>query len=212
LNPRLLTAVLLMVLPLAGCVGGGDDDPETQTTGTGTRTTTRTSTGSTNATTTTTVGPGGNGTVGNGSGDQTGNATGNATGNSTGNQTGNATGNVTWEYDNRTGTIEGLGVPLLSGSAEAEEVIDVANGTLNLTLNLTGEGDTITVSVTPPGCEEDDCVTEAEAGEDGTASLGFDDPAEGEWTVVLSISGIGELSADYELGVAQLVPAGNSTA
>lgn len=209
MNARLLTAVLLMALPLAGCVGGGGDDSEADdTTDTGTRTTTRTSTGgSVNATVS--VGPGGNGT-GNATGNQTGNATGNQTGNATGNQTGNATGNATWEYDNRTGTVAGTAIPLVAGSFERVESVDVANGTLNLTLNLTSTGDTITMTVAPPGCEEDDCADEVEA-EDGRADLGYDDPAEGEWTVTLSVSGAGAVEAEYELVVAQLVP-GNSTA
>lgn len=216
MNVRLVAALLMMALPLAGCLEGGDGgDADTQgTTTSAPGTVTRTGTGG--STSTLTGGPTGTGTgsqtggPGNGTGPVTGNQTGNATGNATGNQTGNATGNATWEYDNRTGTVGGLAVPIVEASFSEVEAVDVANGTLNLTLNLTSTGDAITITVAPPGCEEEDCADEVEA-EDGRADFAYERPAEGEWTVTLSVSGAGPVEAEYELTVAQLVP-GNGTA
>lgn len=206
-----LAFALALALPLAGCVGGGPADTQSATDGTSsdppTTPTRPVRTGTTSASTSTSGSPG-NGTV-------SGNATtpgGNATGNATvgGNATGNGTGNATWQYDNRTGTVAGTAIPVLSASVEKSEAIDVANGTLNLTLNLTSTGDDITIEVLPPGCDADDCTTTVES-EEGRADFAFDDPAAGEWTVTLSVSGVGSVEAEYELTVAQLVP-GNATA
>ena len=197
----LVAAVLVMALPLAGCLDAGDaGDPATQ--GAAVGTTTRTGTGgSSNATAT--VGPGGNGT-GNGTGDQTG-----PSGNATGNQTGNATGNATWEYDNRTGVVAGNAIPVVSASVKKVEKVDVANGTLNLTLNLTSTGDDITIAVAPPGCTTDACSKKVTA-KSGRADFGYEDPAEGQWSVTMSVTGVGPVEAEYELTVAFLVP-GNAT-
>lgn len=201
MRPILLAALALVALPLAGCAEEGGDADTQSTTGTS-GTPTRTGTGG--SFTTTMTGSGGNQTG------PSGNATGNGTGNATGNATGNGTGNGTWEYDNRTGTVAGTGIPVFSASFEETETVQVANGTLNLTLNLTSTGDDVTVTVQPPGCEEDDCTVEVEA-EGGRADFAYGDPAEGEWSVTMSVSGTGPVEAEYELTVAQLVP-GNATA
>ena len=206
MKPIFLALALALALPLSGCLAGdGDsdtDDADTtgSTSGSSTRSTTRTGT---TVSASGSAGPvSGNATVG-------GNTTGNQTGNATGNQTGNSTGNATWSYDNRTGTISGTAVPVVAGSFSEEETFTIANGTQKLVLNLTADGRAITMNVQEPDCDDTDCGTEVETAE-GKATISFNSPAEGEWTVTLTISGgTGPVTSDYVLSIGTL---GNGTA
>lgn len=150
----------------------------------------------------------GNGT--NGTGNNTGN--GNQTGGQTGNQTGNGTGDPSepaacyeWRYDNRTGSVSGTYL-LFNSPDEAEESFDVENGTVHLFLNLTVDGDDVTFTVYPPGCEEDACAEEVPVA-DGSASFGAETPGAGPWRAVVAADpGLGPYSSDYTLEVATKEP------
>lgn len=221
MRPVLRAALALAVLlPLAGCVGG--DDAQAQSDADATTSATRGPRDGASANATATGRAPGQGPAsagGNATGDP-GNATGNATGNGTGpaggapgNGSANAAGNATWSYDNRTGRVGGTGpVAVLTATHEADESVAVANGTENLTVHVTVRGRDATVTIQPPGCDEDDCRTELEV-EDGVAQqAGFDAPDAGNWTFTVGISGSGSIEAQYELDLAQLAVRGNGTA
>lgn len=202
-----LLASLALALPLAGCSTGG----ELPTSDVALGSSSASRTGSANATSATSSGTAtGTGTAGPaGGGNATGNGTatgsrnpGNATGNATGNSTGNATGNATWTYDNRTGSLSGTGL-FFNTPFTAEERFIVNNGTERLVLNLSVEGDELTLTVHPPGCDEGDCVSEVETA-DGAALLEFVAPLEGDWSATLSLDGLGPVSSDYTLGIHRL--------
>lgn len=203
----LLTLTLLAAPVLSGCIGGGDTqelDPANTSSDDGDQNDTSDdrSDGS-NASDQT----GGNGT-------NESNASGN--GSASGDQPeGNATEDepsALWTYDNRTGTVSSTDPFLFPG--EAEETFEVENGTLELALNLTADGGELDVCIKQPGA---DACTEEASTEDGNLSWETDDPAGGSWTVELTHTGLLS-SVDYELVIAQLVPAagtmdgGNQTA
>lgn len=179
---------LVVLAGLAGCLGDGDKGTQDND---GTTSGTRTN-GATNATSTT-----------NGTGPPGGNGTGNSTGNGTTNGTGQEPA-ATWTLDNRTGTVSGNDL-VVTPPPSASETFDVANGTLALALNLSAEGDELTLTARPPGCDAADCELEVQT-QSGRARLSQEVPAEGTWTVTLTAQGPGPVSSNYALEIAQLVP------
>lgn len=158
---------------------------------------------------------------GNGSGNDSGNESGNESGfggNESGNQTGNESGfgsdddgdaseengSAEWTYDNRTGTVSSTAPVVLSGSET--EALDVENGTLELALNLTADGE-LDVCIKEPGAEA--CTEEASTS-DGNFMWNQTDPTGGEWTVEFSQSDVAS-DVDYEIVIGQLIPAGLDT-
>lgn len=194
---RRLVAILALTLltapALSGCIGGQDGE---QAGPTGTSDPNDTGNDSR-----------ANESGGNASGNGSGNASGNGSGFGDGNESGFGDGNgsdgdtsASWTYDNRSGTVSSQAPVVLTGSEE--EALDVENGTLELALNLSADGE-LDVCIMEP--EAEGCTEEAST-EDGNLSWNATDPASGEWTVELSHSGT--LSdVDYELTIGQLIPA-----
>lgn len=189
-SPRfLLTWVVLGAVTLGGCLGGGGDGGDS---GDGQSTSSR-STGPASFT----GGSGGN--------TSTSNATTNGTTNSTAPD--NATQLQAWSYDNRTGQVSGVG--LLVQQPEADEPFTVGNAS-RLLLNLSVEGDELTLTVRPPGCMEASCEQTATTS-GGSASLAIASPDAGDWRATLTAEGAGPQDAQYELSIGQLLAAGNAT-
>ncbi len=196
-----LGLTLLTAPVLSGCVGGQEGEDA----------------GPTNTSEDNDTGNFSGNTSGNFSGDGSGNASGNLSGNGSGNASGNLSGNgsgnasASWSYDNRSGTVSSTAPILLTGSEE--EAFEVENGTLELALNLSADGE-LDVCIMEPGAEA--CTEEATT-EGGNFTWNTTQPAGGEWTVALSHSGVLS-SVDYELVIGQLLPAnlespsGNETA
>lgn len=140
-------------------------------------------------------------TSGNGSSNEPGNVSGNASGNGSGVGDGNASAeaSASWSYDNRSGSVSSMDPVLLTGSEE--EAFEVENGTLELALDLSADGD-LDVCIMAPGAEA--CTEEAST-EEGNLTWTTTQPAGGEWTVELRHSGVLS-SVDYELVIGQLVP------
>lgn len=109
-------------------------------------------------------------------------------------------------YDNRTGSVSGTGT-VVGEPDQAEETVQVRNGTLQLRFDLSVEGDDVTMQVRPPGCEDDDCAEDVDVA-GGEGSFQAEAPAQGTWTVLITgDSGIGPYSSDYTLAVGQEIPA-----
>lgn len=109
-----------------------------------------------------------------------------------------------WVHDNRTGTVSGTDL-VVTDPPSKQESLTVSKGTLMLLLNLTVEGDAMTMSVREPGCTSDDCAQEVQT-QSGTATHAVQGPAEGTWTLLLIVPGPGPVSSDYTLEIAQQVP------
>lgn len=122
-----------------------------------------------------------------------------------GNTTAEANATVT-TYDNRTGSVSGTGT-VVGDPDQAEETIEVRNGTVQLWFDLSVEGDDVTMQVRPPGCEDDDCAEDVDVAS-GEGSFQAEAPAEGDWTVLITAdSDVGPYSSDYTLVVGQEIPA-----
>ncbi len=195
-----LALTLLTAPMLSGCIGGapGEDAGPTNTSE--------------------------DGADGNASGNESGNESGFG-GNESGNETGNESGfghdddgntseedtSAEWTYDNRTGTVSSTAPVVMSGSET--EALDVENGTLELSFNLSADGE-LDVCIMEPGAEE---CTEEGSTSDGSFSWNQTNPAGGGWTVELSQGGVAS-EVSYELVIGQLIPAdlessgGNETA
>lgn len=119
---------------------------------------------------------------------------------------------TTWTSENRTGTVEGNN--LLITHASETESFDVGAGAEELRLNLTAEGGELDVCIKAPSgnesgnesSEESECTAEG-ATEEGNFTFSETAPTEGEWSVEMTAQGIGPQSVDYELVIAQKVPA-----
>lgn len=124
-----------------------------------------------------------------------------------------------WEYEDRSGTVEGTNAVVASEGNETEEV-EVEEGTRALSLNLSADGGELDVCIRSPsgngsgngtygqadqgaqeGCDEQMTT------EDGNASFVTDEPAAGTWKVEMSPAESGAHSIDYELLIGRLVPA-----
>ena len=176
----LLVSGLLLAAVSAGCFGGDDGGAAVQSVSTSTQT----GVGNTSVSGSISAGPDGVASSGNASSDNA---------------------SVAWSYDNRTGTVQGTGVPMASDSFETDESINVANGTRKLLVNLTVEGNDVTLSLRAPDCDAADCAEEVQT-QGGQAALAIDTPLEGVWTAVITVEGNGPLRADYTMEIAQLVP------
>lgn len=108
-----------------------------------------------------------------------------------------------WQHDNRTGTVSGTNA--LVTEASETEAFEVENGTEELGLNLTTDGDDLDVCIQAPTDEEGECTAEEQT-ESGQMNWSAAAPAGGEWTVELTAQGTGPQSVDYELVIATLVP------
>lgn len=181
-NHSILVAGLVLAAALAGCSGDdGKSDVNSVSTSTQTNIGNTTFSGSFSA------GPGGGGVNG-----------------SVNDPNGNASANLTWSSENRTGSIDGTGA-FVNTPFEAEETFAVQNGTVQLVLNLTVEGDDVTLSLRAPDCDESECAEEVTTNA-GKASLDVQMPDEGTWTAVLQLDGTGPVEAEYTLEIAQQVP------
>lgn len=181
-NPTSLVAALLLAAALAGCAGDeGKSDVNSYSTST------QTSVGNTTFSGSVSAGPGGGGV--NGSVDD---------------PRGNASAGLSWSSENRTGTLSGTGA-FVNTPFTAEETVRVENGTVRLVLNLSVEGDELTLSLRAPDCEASECAEEVQTSS-GRASLDVQRPVEGTWTAVLELEGTGPVEADYTLEIAQLAP------
>lgn len=109
-------------------------------------------------------------------------------------------------YDNRTGRLSGTEL-VISGGDDAEESLVVREGTLQLSIEVTLEGDPAHVEVRGPECDDSDCA-EALTVSDGRASFTATLPATGDWVVFLaSDADAGPFQTDYEIVIAQEIPA-----
>jgi hypothetical protein len=126
----------------------------------------------------------------------------NVTGNGTGNVSGNASAGMQdqWTQENRSGSVEGLNL-MVNEEPSAEESFVVSNGTDELVLNVSYEGDDLTVTARPPGCESEDCEVEIPTS-GGAGSQSFDQPDEGSWMLVLTAEGVGPQESTYDLTIA----------
>lgn len=110
-----------------------------------------------------------------------------------------------WTYDNRTGTVEGTNA-IVTQASETEDW-DVANGTHDLVLNVSAEGGELDLCIRSPDANESDECTDEVSTEDGNATWAASSPPGGQWSVEMTASGLGQQSVDYELVIAQRVPA-----
>lgn len=178
-NPSFLMAALVLAAALAGCSGDdGASDVDSASTST------KTNVGSTTLSGSVSAGPGGGGA--NGSVDD---------------PRGNASANLTWSSEERTGTVSGTGA-VVNTPFTAEEAFTVANGTVQVVLNLTVEGNALTLSLRAPDCKASDCAEEVTTA-GGKASFDVQSPAEGTWTAILELEGQGPVESDYTLEIAQ---------
>ena len=177
-----LMAGLLLALALAGCSGGGDSS-DTQSVSTSTQT----GAGNTTVSGSVSAGPGG--------------AAGNASVNGT---SGNASAATSWSHDNRTGSISGNGA-IVNVPFTKDESFTVRDGVSRLLLNLTVEGNELTMKLRSPDCSSDDCAEQAQTSS-GQASLDVSRPGPGEWLVTLELTGTGPVQSDYTLEIAQQGP------
>lgn len=118
-----------------------------------------------------------------------------------------------WEYENRTGTVEGTNAVVASEGNETEEV-EVENGTRALSLNLSADGGELDVCIRAPSGDgsgngsyggQDGCDEETTT-ENGEANFSTQEPAAGTWKVEMSPAESGAHSIDYELVIGRLVP------
>lgn len=134
------------------------------------------------------------------------------TANETGENESSEGNETTWASENRTGTVEGNN--LLITHASETESFDVGADAEELRLNLTAEGGELDVCIKAPSGnesgnesgEESGCTAEG-ATEEGNFTFSETAPTEGEWSVEMTAQGIGHQSVDYELVIAQKVPA-----
>lgn len=180
----LLSALLLLAVPLSGCIAGGDDTgPE-----------------SPNDTP--------NGSDGNQTEDPNeseGNETGNETGNASENETDEGGDGAEWQRENRTGQVSG--VDLGATGPNASESVNVTEDTQQMYLNVTTEGGELEVRVQPPGCQESSCE-ETTTTEEGNASLHFPETTAGTYNVTLEPTGPGPHDVKYTLSIAQQIDTG----
>lgn len=177
----ILLAGLLLALALAGCSGGDSSDTQSVSTST------QTAIGNTTVRGSISAGPDG--------------AAGNASVNGT---SGNASAATAWSYDNRSGSISGNGA-VVNVPFTKDESFTVRDGVTRLLLNLTAQGNDLTMKLRGPDCASDDCVEQTKTSS-GTASMDVAMPGQGEWLVTLELTGTGPVQADYTLEIAQLGP------
>lgn len=185
-NPIILVAsLLLLAAALAGCAGGEGEDAEEQSLST------QTNAGNTTVSASVSAGPDG------------------AAGAGSVNGTGNASAATSWSYDNRTGTLSGNGIPIAGRPIEKEESFTVPGNTSTLFLNLSADGEELTLLVRAPGCDDNDCAEETTT-QAGKASVRLSDPAGGPYVAVLQLEGTGPVESDYVLEIATQGPGSSS--
>lgn len=178
----ILLVGLLLAAALAGC-SSDDSTSDVQSVSTSTKT----NAGNTTVSGSVSIGPGG--AAGNGS---------------VNDPNGNASAATAWSYDNRTGTISGNGA-IVNVPFTKEEEFTVRDGAARLLLNLTVEGNDLTLKLRSPDCTSEDCVEEAKSTA-GKASFDVNAPPEGQWLATLELEGTGPVQAEYTLEIAQLGP------
>jgi hypothetical protein len=179
MRTALMAGLLLSALLLAGC-SGDDNTSDVQ----GVSTSTETNIGNTTVSGSVSAGPGGAQGSGSINGTQ-----------------GNASASTSWSYDNRTGTMSGNGA-FVNVPITKEEDFSVQDGTVSMYVNVTAEGHELHIAVRAPGCEDNDCATEADT-QSGKATMSIPNPTEGDWVVVLELDGVGPMEADYTLEIAK---------
>ncbi len=181
----ILASCVLALAGLSGCYGiGGSDDS-----GSG---------GSGDGNSTSGGGLHGNVTVG---GNGTGNTTVGANATYSNGTMSNGTSNQTAPHtEYRNGTVSGIA--LLTSQPSSEESFTVRNGTTNIALTLNVTGDELVLHLRPPGCTDSSCEqTTTTSG--GTASATVSNPPEGEYDLILTpTSGAaGPVDSDYSLAI-----------
>jgi hypothetical protein len=132
------------------------------------------------------------------------------------NASGEAPASTTWQVQNETGTVTGVSVPV-TGTAINEPTTSentfieftVGEEAQTVRLNLTVDGGELTM-----GIDDADCDTGPETSgcdfvttEDGQATYEATDPPAGDWSVSIFAGEPAVVQADFELTIAQQVPA-----
>jgi hypothetical protein len=120
------------------------------------------------------------------------------------NGTTNRTTAATWTTETRHGNVSGLA--LIGSGPSQTESFTVANGTLRMVLNLTVQGDDLTLSLRAPGCTSAACAKEVTTS-GGSASMAVDNPPQGGWEAHLqpTASKVGPVQSSYTLTIAKQV-------
>lgn len=125
---------------------------------------------------------------------------------SEGNETGGS-GNVTWSYEERQGEVSGTAL-VATGDSTEEETFPIENGTVQLVLNITVEGDPLEVRIADGACTEEDCEQTVDVSS-GEAMVTYDGPVDGPWRVSFASDTMaGPYSSSYtlEIGIASEAP------
>lgn len=116
-----------------------------------------------------------------------------------------------WQEDDRTGTVNGIGVAPIGAAFEGIiEDVDVAEGTLVLSLNVTTTGGELLVELHEP-CDAPDpvagCPVVANADTSGgVGSVTIDGPPAGTWQIGLFCNSVGPCTVEYLALIALKVP------